>query len=294
MDSLKDFFTPIYDRVKSPLYSTFIISFLLINWKIIYAIFTDDKVIEGLTKIKFLQNRLSCQYFPDLFLWPLLSCVIYLFILPHLDRFVFSTIEISRQKKLAEKHLIMEKYPVSGERFVNLLKSYKKLKDDLAKIEIESAKRLQDAIEKENGIIDIENERNDFKKVIDRIRPISLLEIFEGQWLCMYRNKNSSQPSNQELFVINQQSYNIISNSALQEDPYKISNIIYDSKNHYLSFLKYRQNNTDEHFTIFKIVELTWREGKEIYSGTEKTLNSDSSIHIIDVSYQRPFEKPQP
>ncbi|HEY0980143.1 MAG TPA: hypothetical protein VGE18_01895 [Candidatus Paceibacterota bacterium] len=105
-DTLKDFFggtneivvsadMALKDRITSPFYGYFLISWCVINWKIIYAAFFVDqeKVFEkfGLLRIEYLSNELflklnEVSYWLHFWIFPFISTLILFWISPYITR----------------------------------------------------------------------------------------------------------------------------------------------------------------------------------------------------------------
>jgi hypothetical protein len=102
-DELK---TTIKERLRSPLFGNFIVSWLILNWKIPYlTIFVSEEVLHGKTKIEEIKNIIHGYEYPFLMLWiiPLASTAFMIFLYP----FIFNWLEMLRlyfQKWLKEIH----------------------------------------------------------------------------------------------------------------------------------------------------------------------------------------------
>jgi hypothetical protein len=81
LDKIKETFDKlIYDRLSSPLYGTFILSWLVWNWKIVYLTIVIDQEIVG-NKISYIESHYQN---PLLLLWaPLFSTIILIWLMPY-------------------------------------------------------------------------------------------------------------------------------------------------------------------------------------------------------------------
>ncbi|MEJ0029734.1 MAG: hypothetical protein WDO15_04910 [Bacteroidota bacterium] len=69
----------LYDRATSPFYSTFITSWIVWNWKILYLTFIVDPTLTG-NKIDFIQSH-YVDWFVNLW-WPLLTTAFIIIVMP--------------------------------------------------------------------------------------------------------------------------------------------------------------------------------------------------------------------
>jgi hypothetical protein len=74
MEWLKGIFTPVSERIKSPLYGTVLFTWLILNWKFWVALFFYNETIAGVDKIIFLNSETE-NYF-RMYLLPLLLTII--------------------------------------------------------------------------------------------------------------------------------------------------------------------------------------------------------------------------
>jgi|GEM_PF-5707903 len=99
---LSSFERLIRDRVTSPLFSTFIVSWMLCNWKIFYlTFFIDSNKIYPSNKIEFILMNYLNWY--DGLLYPTLSAVFLLFIVPYGEKVVYKSYLSFRADRLKMK-----------------------------------------------------------------------------------------------------------------------------------------------------------------------------------------------
>lgn len=287
METLKNLFTPVYERVKSPFYSTFVVSWLLVNWKVIYALLSNDIHFKGYNLFHYLQFRLNiCENPLPIIIYPAALSTIYIFGLPFIDLLIFSFSESKKQEKLEKKYKITKQYTVSGEKFIDLLLNFKKQKDELAKLDEEVKEKEAIWIDKEKDHNALLNKYANLETTLLKSLPTSLSAIFQGNWVCKYRKNLSEEPKREE-FEIEGSIYRVLNIDYTEKIDYEIKNIIYDLNNKKLSFIKIKYNSPKE-FASVKLVELF--EKGQTYSGTEKTFYSNSLIEIIHVNYSPVFQ----
>ncbi len=281
MELLKNIITPINERVKSPFYSTLIISWLIFNWKIIVALFFYNEVVGGKDKIDYIVDLLSNDSTTIVF--PLISAIIYLFILPKIDEFVFEYVEKSKQEKLEKKIDITKAGIVSGERHIDLYNRFMKQKDELATVEgylriekesideikntLETAKTANKELEKRiqigDNIINLFDIRNSIN--------FSHRNRFHFK---IYEKGNLNPP--REFYACFALEYLLKLNPSNEDHKETLYNIIWFEnveREKKLRFLCSNeiQSNEGNIFTIF-IFNLTF-DGKKTYEGTVKNLN---------------------
>ncbi|OHT44442.1 hypothetical protein [Flavobacterium tructae] len=84
METVKDFFQSVYDsykdRIKNPLIGSFMISFIIFNWRAFAILFISDWPIH--TRIKWVEDHYSEN---KNFVWPFVISIFYVLILPYIN-----------------------------------------------------------------------------------------------------------------------------------------------------------------------------------------------------------------
>jgi predicted nucleic acid-binding Zn-ribbon protein len=285
MDSLKDFFTPIYDRVKSPLYGSFVVSWCIINWKFFYVLFSNRVNYWGAEKSYYLKAYLSCSQTEFTILIPLLVALAYIFLLPWADFKIFGFIEREKQKKLEKKYEITKLNTVAGDKYIDLLLNFKKLKGDLSIIQTEVAEKEGDIIEKEENIKRIEEENLDLKIKLEKLLPDKLEDIFNGNWFCFYKLQNSQDSFDIEKFIIDGKNYKIYGKeSNTTELVYLIDNIVFKLDEAKLTFIKWQVNSRENKFESIKLVKLNLIT-PNIFEGFEISYEMNGIVKEYSVRY---------
>lgn len=289
MEWLKNFLTPFYERIKSPLYSTFIISWLIVNWKVIFAVFTSAKIINGCSKFDYLSCYLTFsdrQHFLYLFIFPLILTAIYIYIFPLIDNFIFEHVEEIRNKRKEKKLDILKKYKVSGDRFVDLLSNYNSQKDKLAKLENNLSVRESEIIKKEDLYTSLLESNNKLKKLSNYLKINNISEIFTGEWVLIW-NRSNTRDYVTEFFKTSNEHYNILNDKKEFITQIIIESLKYDVENNSLSFIKINEGDVTPNKV--KKVELRKTESdKDFFSGIEFSL-IDRTISF-DVQYMSIIE----
>jgi len=154
-DLRKSISSILHERVTSPLYGTFIISWLIWNWKIVYlTIFISKNSITG-TKIDYIVNNYS--QISNLLVYPLISTLILITLVPFVSNKAYSLSMYFRDKRIKKKNSYDEKQLLT-------IKQSTALRLETRNLEVE----LQGVIEKKD--FEIEQLENQLKEA--QIKPI--------------------------------------------------------------------------------------------------------------------------
>ncbi|MEE8431093.1 MAG: pentapeptide repeat-containing protein [Candidatus Desulfatibia sp.] len=152
----KSFKAILYDRVVSPLSGTFILSWLVINWKAMALLLLDDAFVE--IRIKNIEALYSDNWFMPLAVYPLISAVILIFIYPYPSKLAYwfskrRTEELKKIKQEIEKKTLLtreesDELRIQMEKSKTYASGLLKEKDDL----IAALNRKIESLEAENPI----------------------------------------------------------------------------------------------------------------------------------------------
>lgn len=111
------------DRLVSPLFGTFIFSWLIWNWKIIYlTLFISEKQIET-NKIAFIVENYNSEY--NLLIYPLVSTLMLLTIVPFISNGTYWLSLIFSQWKVNKKNEIQKNQLITLEQSIALREKIK-------------------------------------------------------------------------------------------------------------------------------------------------------------------------
>lgn len=120
MDFIKSIFFPFSERAKSHFFGTFIVSWAIINWKILFTIFFfGHSDFHGQNIVDFIETHYlnnACKPF----LFPLTSSLIYIFLWPYVDLELFKFVEKNKRTKIDEKIKIGREHLVQGNLYYDL------------------------------------------------------------------------------------------------------------------------------------------------------------------------------
>ena len=126
----------LYERTTSPLFGTFVVSWVVWNYKFVMIVFSSMNV---LAKFDFIENQL----YPD---WlsiaifgiglPLATSAIFIFGYPYPARFVYSFVRRRKKELLEERQKIEDETPLTREES-------RKIRRDIARLQLEFEKELE-------------------------------------------------------------------------------------------------------------------------------------------------------
>jgi hypothetical protein len=165
----------LYERTTSPLFGTFIFSWLLWNWKIPYLSFFVSENKLKINKIDYIiSNYNDCHY---LVTYPLISTFILLTIIPFLSNGAYWLSINFENWKLKHKNLIESKQLLTVEQSIELREQILKQEERFSKLvqdknlEIESLKKQ---IESDKTVVKVDettnNSNSELEKLAERIK----------------------------------------------------------------------------------------------------------------------------
>lgn len=190
-DTLK---ATLYERVSSPFISSFILSWCVFNYKILFILFSDMEVRYKFYEIELLQMQpqnlitmpvVGWQFYPCTFLYPLLIAFFYTLVFPFFEAKLFS-VWLKGQKAIKSiKVTIEDETPVSQEKYTSLLKQLRHMsreyaddlarKDDSCKVDLQIER--DKTIEKQSEINSLDNKYEIYKEETDTTINDLQLEI---------------------------------------------------------------------------------------------------------------------
>jgi hypothetical protein len=304
MEWLKNLVTPISERVRSPFYGTFIISWLIWNWQLVFAFLSGETNVKGLHIIDFVFTRVNLSTF---FGWlnavicPLIMTIVYLFVISRIEVRVFEFLEKIKQEKLNKKYMVGRKYTVSGERHVDLLLSYNSQKDSLAKLESSLIEREEEIIKQEKLTNQIKSELNakdkkygdmmdritSMENMLDKMEHDKFQVVFNDTWVCFWRESGKGSEWLREEFVISE---NNKYNRKEKENGFtQLHELLLLSKGND-DGIRFMKRGLADNINQFKKVNLK-KSDDGTYSGTEEEYIGKGTItKRYDVRYM-PLEK---
>lgn len=290
MEFLKNMFTPIQERIKSPLYSTLIISWLVCNWKIWVALFFYNETINGIDKITYISNQIS--NYLTMYVIPLLAVIVYLYIIPFIDFEVFRHYESNKNKKQVAKLKLLEKSMVSGKTYTEVLKEKNSLEDSLGKIISDNKEKETEAQKLSDENVLLMDTNRTLQEALTKINTEvfyrnNLRQIMSGHWSCSYVF-DKSKKAEYEIFYLTIDNKWAVMDKNIEKIYFEIDFIDITPNTGKIQFLKIEVEDKERKRPkrILKVsLQDTSTNSIKRYFGTEVNL-LDPENDVATVTYQ--------
>jgi hypothetical protein len=183
MEKIRDFLAQMYDRISSPLLFSFLLSWMVINWRITVPIvfYTHSELVkDGYTSYTNLILRNSESW--RMFWFPLLIASFYTFIYPFINTAILVFIAWLKGIRTTYQIRVTKDSKVPMSRFLRLNEDLKKQSDSLENLMTSEASLLIQKNELEikanNSVKEIERMRIDHDENLRRSR----VEYFDGDF----------------------------------------------------------------------------------------------------------------
>lgn len=210
MDSLKDFFKSLGERISNPLIFSFVIAWLAINWEVPVALLfykTEELKIDNHTS--YIELIKSLRNWWDFLLWPLFIALGYTFIFP----FVKSTIVLFNEWLLKEQTNRALNLTKDASVPISILRRERAANNELTKqLREEISKQEQYELEAKSAKEELEKlqkAHNNTSNAFSQWRSYDDIEIISGSWVRTTYDE-TNKPVNQEIFIVKQIVYQII------------------------------------------------------------------------------------
>lgn len=243
MQTIKDLFSGIRDRISSPLIFSFAAAWLIVNWRISVALLWYDteqiKESGANTIYDFVSNELQCG--SRTVVWPIALALFYTFVLPIIR--IAIEAYLSRIRRLGDdwitiinkgSRIPIEKYMRLRENFLERTKWLEKMiEEEGTTIEVNT--KLQDEI------INVSNENNQLKKQINELnRKKEMMydvSFLNGYWLNEFMFPNENLRRTERVFIQDGLYYELDEKSA-QMLKYRVEDFIHDVDKGEITFVK--------------------------------------------------------
>lgn len=285
MEFFKNLSSPISERLKSPLYSALIFSWLVCNWKIWIAIIFYNETINGIDKIQYI-TCLTHNYC-RMYILPIILTAFYLKIMPFIDYYVFKNNERNKARKQQARLDQLKISTVSGADYLELLTEKESLKNKygVAASNIETNQNKIKSLEQTIlSLQDMSNKQNDelstyynFKNHRKNLRG----QIMTNDWKRTFYS-DSSKPAETEIFYIDSSNNYVIRTSKTNEKiMFTLDGIDIDFETKTITFFKIEYGENPK--SIYKVyLRNTSESTKPQYKGTEINIfNPDDKIEVL-------------
>ncbi|MCF6404080.1 protein bicaudal D homolog [Chitinophaga filiformis] len=272
MEKIADFFYDLKDRVTNPLFTSFIIAWLIYNWKIPMVLtfykFTDLERDGYKSYIEFVSKNLQLQ---SSFLTPLCYALGYTFIFPILRMGILAFLTLIKTKSTNYNLRIAGKGIMPTERYLSLKENYKKqtklltsiieeekaavtkmeeMQVQLSKENQQNLKLLSETSELKDDVSMLEKEREKLEAKLQHYKKLSLVSILNGEWEYKSYDKSIEYMTSQRLFIEDGNAYTISSSTGDKTLEFKIQNYCFNNQTNQISFLKVFIPESDKKFNF--------------------------------------------
>ncbi|CAN5129415.1 hypothetical protein BH09BAC5_BH09BAC5_25510 [soil metagenome] len=263
---MKDIGGQISERIRTPLYSTFVLAWATSNWKAIYITIFENITTLGQSKITYLTSVLypenSCSTYLKLIVYPSVATGVIIWILPRLVHIAFVQTEKFRDKRRIDKLQILKESVVPGEQYIALREKYKEQLDSysssirdisanetkISELEVGSSVLKVEIQAKEQMLIKAELDSKVFTSELNLSNTKYLKtkhcaeDIFGGHWINYFSIPNK-MPSHEYFSVKQGYQYWIYENARFEKGVYTfdIDRFIYDKNDGVITFRKIDQ-----------------------------------------------------
>lgn len=230
----------LYERISSPLFGTFILTWVIWNWKILFTLFFVSEEILKINKVDYIVSNFKNSN--NLIWGPIVSTIIILTIIPFISNGAYWLSLKFKKWRIEQKNIVEKKQLLSIEQSIQL-------REQIMNMD----KKFESILSGKNNEISqlnllIENYRNNKEPI-----------------------ENSSNPNSMEIQDL---AYRIISNQELSNSLETISSYIQGGYSGLVSGGKV----TSKNLSFFESNKMIVNNGKGMYSWTEKGLKVNKLI----------------
>jgi hypothetical protein len=243
LKELKEIWNSILERFTNPLIFSFVVSWLVFNWKVPAALFYDDSshIIKAGYQSVFGYIDVYLTQYNEVF-WPVCVSLTYTFLMPFVSAGVKVLFTLARKKGDDWSLSVLKGGKIPVDRYIRFREEYDK-----------SSKLLQDTIEKESSNA-IENARLQNELLSEKSKVNSLasevenwkesfrihrdVKILNGFWTLTYRDTVKTNLKGDEDIFITDGKYFIIQKDGSRKHSFNIINFYYDRAANTMFFTK--------------------------------------------------------
>lgn len=278
---------PLADRARSPLYGSFVISWLIWNWRIPLTIcFFSKDDFKGLNLVQYISTTYLNT--DDCLLIPLAFSFGYMLIVPWIDYLLVWHSEVNKRTKIDRKIAVGRSHSVEGNLYYDLRFKYDEEKKKILNFESELAAKQNEVTKaenelkkKENTIKDLQGEitesakqKNEFERKVGILeRRHTVEKIFRGRWVYNgfeYSNTTTRIAVEKDVHISNNRVYEV--KNGEQTHLHDLDLIDVNEANMFLSFVKLPPNSEDKEVRSNIIVCKINIIGSDLLEGKENNL----------------------
>lgn len=288
---------PLAERAKSPFYGSFIISWLIWNWRIVLTVFLLKKEDLGaLNVVDYIEEKYLKI---NDYLWiPLIFTAFFILILPWVDYLIIWYTEFNKRKKVEKTLEVGKKTIVSAEQYSALRQKYEEERNKIINIEKElnDAKAAVEDISSTVGaqkarIDDLAGEKQKAEenriyvteKLVKLENRRDLTKFFTGRWTRRFNDTpNNTDGEKEEEIEIRNNEY--LSRKGMNmETVFELKLIDFDQDSKQFNFVKYKEK-APPIIVELRIINEDTLEGFESGNGRAQVIYKRSTLDLNKLS----------
>ncbi len=205
MEKISEFFKELKERLSSPLFSSFILTWLIFNWKIIADVLfykNAELHLDGYNSyIDLIQKNSSTSNF----LWkPLASALVYTFIFPFIRNIILAFNAWIKSWGNTWNLNISKSGKVSVTKYIELRNTYEERTELLEEVLKKESEYLSNNEKLKNENFQLSDRINDLESRIAKWNSFNNIELLNGDWKYIVRNLNNrTYRTSNKVFISN-------------------------------------------------------------------------------------------
>jgi hypothetical protein len=187
MDKVYDFFKDIKERLSNPLLSSFIIAWMIVNWKIIIGLLfysNQELILDGYSSyIDFVSKNLTSF---NAFWQPLLAALLYTFAFPFLRNCILAFNSWIKAWGNSWNLSLSRTSKISVDKYVQLREVYQARTSLLEQVLDKESTHLKEYEEEKNKVLNLTNQKNEIFSELQKWRSINDVSQLNGEWEVHY------------------------------------------------------------------------------------------------------------
>lgn len=293
---------PLAERARSPLYGSFVISWLIWNWRIVLTIFFFSKEdFKGLNLVQYISTTYLNTN--DCLLIPLAFSFGYMLIVPWIDYFLVWHSEVNKRTKIDRKIAVGRSHSVEGNLYYDLRFKYDEEKKKILNFESELAAKQTDVNQAENElkkkeiiikelqgeIAESATKKHEFERQVNILEKRHTLDkIFRGRWVYQgleYNHNSGKIAAERDIYINSNRMYEV--KNGEQKHLHDLDLIDVNEANMFLSFVKLPPNSEDKEIRSNIIVCKLTIIGDDLLEGKENNLKVTYRRRTFDTNSEQ-------
>lgn len=214
MEKISDFFKELKERLSNPFIYSFLISWLIFNWKIPIALIfykSEDLAKDGYKSfISLIADQIHLQ---KSFIYPILAALVYTFAFPFFRNTIIAFNSWTKAWGSSWSLKLSKSGKISIEKYIELRNTYAKRTQLLEQTLEKESKFLHENEELRNRILSLTQEKNDYQSKNQKWVDYNSYSILNGEWNFQTED-NLKQIRTEKIFLIKDGTVSEIFNSS--------------------------------------------------------------------------------